>query len=495
MNEYEINGLEINGREASYTVVVDESLAVTTSLIASWGMVVAETFDITDTTATKVAFSVAISEVLGLSEQLRFAVPMTVAETIATTSTLVISQSTAIEFAESLVATGTVSTFYRAIVVMAESLALTSQMGVGFEIQVAEALGISSTLTPNYKAVLSVLESLVLGDAQAMSASIYVSMEEAIGVADTLSMSASLSMVMEEGISFGGVIATPDGVYEAWVMNAETHAAWKYTNFPFNSFAFLGGKYLAATDAGLYELVGDDDNGTEIEAVVKTGLMNFGASLKKSIPRAYFGYSSNGALLFKTIATDSGKKIVRWYELKPRVEGSFTVGHAAADWTAAGANTATDEGNAVRITYVDDGTGASLTPLQSVISPDTLDAAERYVVSGLVKVSSGSVTLRVVADATYDEAITSTTYIRFSQIFTGIAGTEYLQALDMSAGESVWIKELSVQKIAEDMQDGRVPMARGVKGTYWQFEITNVDGADFSIDDITLLPTIIKRRV
>jgi hypothetical protein len=39
-----------------------------------------------------------------------------------------------------------------------------------------------------------------------------------------------------------------------------------------------------------------------------------------------------------------------------------------------------------------------------------------------------------------------------------------------------------------------VKMGRGVKSRYWQFTISNVDGADFEIDELVLLPIILKRR-
>lgn len=45
-------------------------------------------------------------------------------------------------------------------------------------------------------------------------------------------------------------------------------------------------------------------------------------------------------------------------------------------------------------------------------------------------------------------------------------------------------------------KDGvRVKLGRGVKSVYWQFELTNVDGADFTLDDIELLPIMLSRKV
>lgn len=44
-------------------------------------------------------------------------------------------------------------------------------------------------------------------------------------------------------------------------------------------------------------------------------------------------------------------------------------------------------------------------------------------------------------------------------------------------------------------QQRRVPVGKGPKSTHWQYEVENVDGADFSLQNILVYPTILKRRV
>lgn len=45
------------------------------------------------------------------------------------------------------------------------------------------------------------------------------------------------------------------------------------------------------------------------------------------------------------------------------------------------------------------------------------------------------------------------------------------------------------------IQQRRVPIGKGVKSRYFQFELENVNGADFSISDILAYPTKLRRRV
>jgi len=44
-------------------------------------------------------------------------------------------------------------------------------------------------------------------------------------------------------------------------------------------------------------------------------------------------------------------------------------------------------------------------------------------------------------------------------------------------------------------QQRRVPVGKGPKSRFWQFSMANVNGADFSINDVLVMPTHLRRRV
>jgi hypothetical protein len=46
-----------------------------------------------------------------------------------------------------------------------------------------------------------------------------------------------------------------------------------------------------------------------------------------------------------------------------------------------------------------------------------------------------------------------------------------------------------------DLQQRRVPVGRGPKSVYWQFEVANRAGADFDLDNMQFYPEVSKRRV
>jgi len=112
------------------------------------------------------------------------------------------------------------------------------------------------------------------------------------------------------GISFGGSNYI---VYKTVVLNTQSKGISEYENYNFNSFSYP----LAAATDGIYRL--DDsqtDDGEIINSSIKTGIMDFGTSLKKQVPYAYLGIAENGRVLLKTISNDRGVKKERWYEVR-----------------------------------------------------------------------------------------------------------------------------------------------------------------------------------
>jgi len=56
-----------------------------------------------------------------------------------------------------------------------------------------------------------------------------------------------------------------------------------------------------------------------------------------------------------------------------------------------------------------------------------------------------------------------------------------------------WYKACPVTAIAP--REGRIHVGQGLRSRYWQFELTNVDGGDFEIDQLEMYPLVLTRRV
>ena len=107
--------------------------------------------------------------------------------------------------------------------------------------------------------------------------------------------------LLREGVNFALHLNLDDGQYVAVVINTESKGTTEYQNYPFNSFARLGGRYYGMTPDGIRELEGPDDAGSPIAARFRLAMSRLGVGNLKRMVAAYLGYSSTGDLRLKTI--------------------------------------------------------------------------------------------------------------------------------------------------------------------------------------------------
>lgn len=123
-----------------------------------------------------------------------------------------------------------------------------------------------------------------------------------------------------DSLGFVTRLALDSGEYVAWVLNTENRALSRYTEYPFNSFAKIGGRYYGAASNGLHRLEGDDDDGQPIAARIRLGLSALGTRRLKRVPEAFVGYTSKGTLLLHviTVNEESGRKEAAIYKILER---------------------------------------------------------------------------------------------------------------------------------------------------------------------------------
>lgn len=123
-------------------------------------------------------------------------------------------------------------------------------------------------------------------------------------------LSAILSAIMDTEVLAGADVPLREQAGEVWVVNlAEGAATSTFENYPFNSFATIGGHAFGAKQDGVFLLEGSDDAGAPIHASVSYGKQDFGAKTVKHMTRAYVGASSEGSLFLKVIDPD-GREFV-----------------------------------------------------------------------------------------------------------------------------------------------------------------------------------------
>lgn len=83
-----------------------------------------------------------------------------------------------------------------------------------------------------------------------------------------------------------------------------------------------------------------------------------------------------------------------------------------------------------------------------------------------------------------------TTYIGYTS-----SGTMVLKVVTTANGAKVEDWYTLREKPATAMRDGRIKVGRGLSSVYWAWELHNVDGADFALDTIELMPLLLDRRI
>ena len=123
-----------------------------------------------------------------------------------------------------------------------------------------------------------------------------------------------------------------------------------------------------------------------------------------------------------------------------------------AAWVVYGTNTVAQDGDAIKITYVDNALGAYvlLTGIGGLSSDPTV--GKSYKISGEMKVNSGSSGVYTkLGSATFGgtQTTSSTTYVPFTYTLNASTNTAeyYLRASDLGVGEIVWFRNVSVREL------------------------------------------------
>lgn len=103
----------------------------------------------------------------------------------------------------------------------------------------------------------------------------------------------------------------------AWVLNTETGGLSSYDNFEFTSITEYGGLLYVTSPEGVFALIGDDDNGRDISAEVRTGFLDFGTEQTKRLSDMFVGYTADGQLECE-VETYDGPQEVYTYTMEER---------------------------------------------------------------------------------------------------------------------------------------------------------------------------------
>ena len=167
-----------------------------------------------------------------------------------------------------------------------------------------ESIFVHDALSPMYRPQPVVTDAINLTSVLANKLLLNVVANESIRVSPTQALKALYNGTLSEKLQVTAGYVAPGGNFSTWVMNTRTASITEYKNFVFNSFAQMGTKYLGAASDGLYELVGNTDNGANIVADIRSGFAQWAGSHLTMFKGVYLGVRGGGSYVLKIITTD-----------------------------------------------------------------------------------------------------------------------------------------------------------------------------------------------
>lgn len=235
------------------------------------------------------------------------------------------AQRTAMErVIDGLLLAGVVQTELEAISAVVAAVSFIDLSQLADQQDVTDGIAVSADVQASMTAAARLVDSVLMaGPVQDMVRFVAV-LSDQVALADDIGSTAQLMNLLQEGVSFAMHIEIEDGRYSAYVINTESKGVTQYSNYPFNSFAKLGGRYFGMTPDGIRELEGDTDDGAKIGARFRLAMTNLGTGNHKRMIAAYLGYTSTGELRVKAITVDrsSGKKRADYYRLRSQPAGN-----------------------------------------------------------------------------------------------------------------------------------------------------------------------------
>jgi hypothetical protein len=190
-----------------------------------------------------------------------------------------------------------------------------------------DTLSVSSPVATSVLFGNRIVDQLTISSILLNTATLVVSVRDTVAIDAVPASALNAASFIDDALGFGLRIKLDTGEYVAYAINTETTGLTKYTNYPFNSFAKIGGKYYGAGPTGLYLLEGSDDAGTPISARARMAFTSLGSSASKRVSSVFLAYTSTGALRLKvlTLAAD-GSKRADYYRLNAQTTGDMREG-------------------------------------------------------------------------------------------------------------------------------------------------------------------------
>ncbi len=235
----------------------------------------------------------ALRDTLVMSEDLEYTLFKTILDSLVLGSNWTPTFTYYMRVVERLVLSGTVRNEAEAYKVILDSLVFRAVTDMLTRVTITDTLVLNARVEGYYTLFARILDRMILNGSVTTDSLAVVVLRDTVVFNDTMAHDADLTAFLLDSVSFATTLSIDNGEYIAWVMNTENTALSLYTNYPFNSFAKIGDRYVGAASDGLHTLDADDDNGDAINARLRAGLSDLGTRKLKQLPEAYIGATAD----------------------------------------------------------------------------------------------------------------------------------------------------------------------------------------------------------
>lgn len=183
--------------------------------------------------------------------------------------------------------------------------------------QVTESIDMGAVVDNILRAAARVVDGLLAGGEALNTMRFGAVLRETVEVGTGVVGAAEVMAQLREGVGIALHLNVEGEQATAYVLNTELGAAGAttYQNYPFNSFARIGGEHgeqYGMTPDGIRRIGGDSDAGAPINAAARFAMTNLGSGVAKRMQAAYLGYASNGDIRLKAIVVAPDGKREAW---------------------------------------------------------------------------------------------------------------------------------------------------------------------------------------
>jgi hypothetical protein len=284
-----------------------EAFSLTPVLVGTENVRLQERLRLGDTTAPAALFGQLMSESARIAERLSVGLTATVDELATVEATLAAAYGWLI--AEELQIGDTLAALATYGATVAERVRFQAVLARFLGGDISETVQIAPTVVMNLRLSQTVLEAAGLSETLTPRLLFHVAAEETIGIDDTDLLQMIYNGTLQDGVSIEAMHLDPSGDVVTWCVNTRMGFVTQYKNYEFNSFAVIDGKYVGATDNGLFELHGDTDSNAQIIAGITGGILQMNSSKLHGLAGVYIGLRGTGEFYLKLTA-GSGEEYV-----------------------------------------------------------------------------------------------------------------------------------------------------------------------------------------